>query len=89
MQAVSTQFQVRHVSSALIGSFVTIVVVIALAAAVLIAVAPRSAASTSDATLQAWLDYRAGERADLVSPSAAQAAWNSYRAGERGDAAQP
>jgi pimeloyl-ACP methyl ester carboxylesterase len=56
--------------------------------------ATRTAATcSSTAAQQAWLDYRAGERADLAPANAAAAqavarrAWLDYRAGERGDVA--
>jgi hypothetical protein len=84
MQAVSTMFPV-HVASALARTLVVAAIVLALAVTALVVAAPRPVSTSGSAAFQAWLNYRAGERAGLISPEVIQAAWNEYRAGERGD----
>ena len=56
--------------------------------------APASAAALSDAasdvaTVQAYQDYRRGERDLFATERAAEQAWQTYRAGERGDPTAP
>jgi len=51
---------------------------------------PASAAGASDAArVQAYQEYRRGERDLLATERAAKGAWLVYRAGERGDPAAP
>jgi hypothetical protein len=52
--------------------------------------APASAAGASDAArVQAYQEYRRGERDLFATERAAEGAWLVYRAGERGDRANP